>query len=141
VYTGINRSNPFLHADLISYRPKKGHWLQKNYAYQDPGQEYFNSSWLIADLSYTSPQAIGVNGGFYMPDVHLMVGSSAPWTMFSQNLIHSTIKYDKSNGLKLHYFIPRTRVPGNLEAGGKTKWQTNFRSLFFGGGMEYNFIK
>lgn len=138
VYTGINRSNPFLHPDLISYHPKRGRWREKNYAHQDPGQEYFNSSWLIADLSYTSSQAIGNSTGFYTPDFHFMVGSSAPWTMFSQNLIHSFIKYDKANDLKLHYFIPRTRIPGNLEAGGKTKWRTNFKSIFFGAGIGYN---
>lgn len=140
VYTGINRANPFLYPDIISYNQRGKIWRQKNFANQDPGQEYFNSSWLIAQMNYTSPQVVGNNSGVYTPDFNFFIGSSAPWTMFSQNLVHSTIRYDATNNLKLHYFLPRTKVPGNLEAGGANWRRLNFNSLFLGGGIKYNVV-
>lgn len=140
VYTGINRANLFLYPDLIGYRKKGRSWVRKNYAYQDPGQEYFNNAWFLFRLSYSSPQRQEVQSGFYVPDMDLLVGTSRPWTMFSQNWIHNMFKADKENDLKLHYFLPRTNVPGNLEAGSIKKWRNFYQSLFIGGGMSYNFL-
>ena len=140
VYTGLNRANPFTAPDIISYRYKRKGWRLKNYANQNSGQEYFNSSWLIANLTYTGPQMPGNKPGVYLPNFNVFVGSSAPWTMFSQNLIHSAISYDKKNHLKLHYFRHRSSVPGNLESGGENGWDLNFYSLFVGGGANMNFI-
>ncbi len=138
VYTGTNQPNAFLHPDIISYRQKGRRWKLKNFASQNQGQEFFNSSWFIARLSYTGPQ-IPVNRPVaYIPNIDMFIGSSAPWTMFSQNAIHTTIKYDPSNNLQLHYFLPRTNVPGNLEAGGKNNFDMNMRSLFIGGGFQAN---
>ncbi|HTJ11896.1 MAG TPA: hypothetical protein VL547_07720 [Dinghuibacter sp.] len=54
VYTGINRAIPFLYPDIISYKPKKRGWLLKNYANQDLGQEFFNTSWFVLEASYSS---------------------------------------------------------------------------------------
>lgn len=95
VYTGLNRSSSFLYPDIISYRKKGKRYKQKNFANQDPGQEYFNASWLIAKISYTSPQRPGNNPGIYTPDFNLSIGSAAYWTMFSQNFVHSLIHSDK----------------------------------------------
>ncbi|WP_315814408.1 hypothetical protein [Paraflavitalea speifideaquila] len=95
VYTGLNRANPFLAPDIISYKNRGNIWKLKNYANQNAGQEYFNSSWFIASLSYTGPQMPGTQSGVYLPNFHFSIGSTAPWTMFSQNFIHSLIKYDK----------------------------------------------
>jgi hypothetical protein len=140
VYTGINRANAFLYPDVISYKRKRGGiWRQKNYANQDPGQEYFNSSWFIAKLSYSAPYSVA-DKGVYVPDIDFMLGSSATWTMFSQNLVHNLIGYDPNNHLKLHYFLPRANVPGNLEAGGKHWYESAFKSLFLGGGVNYNIL-
>lgn len=137
VYTGINRANAFLNPDIITYRPSRGNWKRKNYANQDPGQEYFNNSWLMAKVSYSAPAQVGTRPGIYMPDFHAFVGSSAPWTMFSQNWVHNLIKYDDSNKMRLHYFMPRANVPGNLEAGGGL-FMYNIHSLFLGGGIQSN---
>jgi hypothetical protein len=139
VYTGLNRANAFTAPDIISYRYKRGRWKMKNYANQNSLQEYFNSSWLIANLTYTGPQMPAAQPGVYLPNFNVFIGSAAPWTMFSQNFIHSIIKYDKKNDLKLHYFRNRSSVPGNLEAGGNTGLQLNFNSLFVGGGATVNF--
>jgi hypothetical protein len=138
VYTGLNRANPFTAPDIISYKNKGKKWRLKNYANQNAGQEYFNSSWLIASLTYTGPQVPDHTPGIYLPNFNVLIGSSAPWTMFSQNLIHSMIKYDKKNNLKLHYFRNRSSVPGNLEAGGSTNRDLNINSLFVGGGINAN---
>jgi hypothetical protein len=138
VYTGINRANPFVYPDIISYKYKRKNWRRKNYANQDPKQEYFNTSWLIAKVSYSAPQVISSHRGMFIPDVDIVVGSSAQWTMFSQNLIHSMIKYDPANKLKLHYFLPRSVVPGNLEAGGSSGTEIFVNSLFIGAGFKYN---
>ncbi|HNP53270.1 MAG TPA: hypothetical protein PKK69_01590 [Ferruginibacter sp.] len=140
VYTGINRANSFLYPDLIGYRKKGRSWVRKNYAHQDPGQEYFNNSWFLLRLSYSSSQQQELQSGFYMPDLDVLVGTSKPWTMFSQNWIHNMFSPDKENGLKLHYFLPRTNVPGNLEAGSRYKWRNFYQSLFVGAGMSYNFL-
>jgi hypothetical protein len=138
VYTGLNRANPFLAPDIISYKYKGSKWKLKNFANQNAGQEYFNSSWLVANLTYTGPQIAGNTAGATLPSFNVFIGSSAPWTMFSQNFIHSLIKYDKTNHLKLHYFRHRSSVPGNLEAGGRNSWELNFNSLFVGGGAQSN---
>ncbi|MFT3822520.1 MAG: hypothetical protein QM731_01320 [Chitinophagaceae bacterium] len=138
VYTGLNRANPFLAPDIISYRNKGRKWKLKNIANQNAKQEFFNSSWFIASLTYTGPQTPGNSSDVILPNFNVFVGSSAPWTMFSQNLIHSMIKYDDSNHLKLHYFLHRSNVPGNLEAGGNNNWQVNKNSIFFGGGVTSN---
>jgi hypothetical protein len=138
VYTGINRANPFLYPDIISYTKRKRNWIRKNFANQDPGQEYFNSSWLIAALSYSAPAKVGASAGAYVPDFNVMLGSSAPWTMFSQNFIHKQIPYDSANHLQLHYFLNRSNVPGNLAAGGKNGFWQNVNSMFIGGGIESN---
>lgn len=140
VYTGINRANAFLYPDLIGYRKKGRKWLRKNYAFQDPGQEYFNNSWFIAKVSYTSPQQQNPNPGIYAPEMDFFIGTSRPWTMFSQNVIHSQISYDDENKMKLHFFIPRTNVPGNLESGSLNKFKDFTRSLFLGSGISYNII-
>lgn len=137
VYTGINRANAFVKPDVISYKPGSRNWHRKNYANQDPGQEYFNSSWLIAKGTYTGPVFNNTNGE--LPSVDFFVGSSASWTMFSQKLVHSTIHYDDDNTLRLHYFMHRSNIPGNLEAGGNNLGR-NFRSLFVGGGLQSNLI-
>jgi hypothetical protein len=138
VYTGINRAIPFLNPDVISYKPKPGFWRQKNYANQDPGQEFFNTAWFVLEGSYSSTQMVSNTAGVYTPEVNLFVGSSAPWTMFSQRFIHSLIKYDSLNHLKFHYFVNRSDIPGNLEASGKNNFQLNMNSLFWGGGLAYN---
>jgi len=138
VYTGLNRANPFVAPDIISYRSKGKKWKLKNYANQNAGQEYFNTSWLIAKLTYTGPQIPGDKPGVYLPNFSVLVGTSAPWTMFSQNFIHSLIGYDPKNKLQLHYFRHRSSVPGNLEAGGKSGWSMNWKSLFIGGGVDAN---
>lgn len=138
VYTGLNRANPFVAPDIISYRSKGKKWKLKNYANQNAGQEYFNTSWLIAKLSYTGPQVPGDKPGVYLPNFSVLVGTSAPWTMFSQNFIHSLIGYDPKNKLQLHYFRHRSSVPGNLEAGGKSGWSMNWKSLFIGAGVDAN---
>jgi len=141
VYTGINRSNAFLYPDIISYKNTKRGWRQKNYANQDPGQEYFNASWLIASLTYTNRKPVNNNQGIYLPDIRVFAGTSGSWTMFSQNIIHDKISYDKDNKMQLHYFLPRTNVPGNLEAGGSSRLRTLLNSSFLGAGTSYNFIK
>ena len=138
VYTGVTRANAFLKPDVISYRYKSPRWKRKNYANQDPGQEYFNSSWFIAKITYTGPQTAGAQPGSYPPNFDLFLGTSAPWTMFSQNLIHSAIPADEKNNLKLHYFLNRSSVPGNLGAGGRNAFQLNIRSLFLGFGFHTN---
>ena len=138
VYTGINRPNAFLSPDVISYKKRGSKWLLKNFANQNLGQEYFNASWLVAKLSYTGPQMPGEKAGAYLPNFDFLIGTTAPWTMFSQNLIHKMINYDKVNDLKLHYFLHRSNVPGNLEAGGKNAWHANVNSIFFGGGIQTN---
>ncbi len=138
VYTGLNRANPFIAPDIISYKNKGRKWLLKNFANQNAGQEYFNSSWFIACVTYTGPQIPGNRNEAILPNFNVFVGSTAPWTMFSQNFIHSMIGYDKTNKLKLHYFLHRSNVPGNLEAGGKNNWQINWKSLFVGGGISSN---
>ena len=138
VYTGINRANPFTNPDVMSYKIRKKQWKLKNYANQDPGQEYFNSAWLVAKLTYAGIQPISNKAGIYKPGYEFYLGSNAPWTMFSQTSVHSMIRYDPSNNLKLHYFINRSNVPGNLDKGG-TGWLTyNFYHLFFGAGLHYN---
>lgn len=140
VYTGINKPQALMNQDIISYKYKKRKWRLKNFANQNAGQEYFNSSWFIAKLTYSGTDA-GANGRYWnAPSAAIMVGSSAPWTMFSQNFIHSIIGYDPRNHLKLHYFMNRSNVPGNLEAGGTNAFRWNMNSLFVGGGLHSNFI-
>lgn len=138
VYTGINRANAFLRPDIISYKKRKSGLRQKNFANQDPGQEFFNSSWLIAKMTYSGPQTPGRASGVYLPSFDFLIGTSASWTTFSQDWIHNLICYDRKNKLRLHYFLPRSNIPGNLEAGGKNGWQINWRSLFLGGGFQTN---
>jgi hypothetical protein len=138
VYTGINRAIAFLNPDVISYVAGKSGWMQKNFANQDPGQEFFNTAWFILEGSYSSTQVVSNSAGIYTPEVNLFVGSSAPWTMFSQRAIHSIIQYDTLNDLKFHYFVNRSDIPGNLEAGGKNNMQMNMNSLFVGAGFAYN---
>jgi hypothetical protein len=138
VYTGTNQPNAFLHPDIISYKKKGKRWSLKNFANQNAGQEFFNSSWFIAKLSYTGPQMPGSAPGAYLPTIDFFAGNSLPWTMFSQNFIHSFIDYDCKNDLKLHYFLPRANVPGNLEAGGKNSFLTFLRGSFIGGGTQSN---
>jgi hypothetical protein len=138
VYTGLNRANPFLAPDIISYQNNGRKWKLKNFANQNAGQEYFNTSWFIASLSYTGPQVPDSRAGASLPNFNIMLGTSVPWSMFSQNFIHSLIRYDDKNELRLHYFRNRSSVPGNLEAGGSNGWKLNFKSLFLGGGVTAN---
>jgi hypothetical protein len=138
VYTGINRADQFLYPDIISYKQHGRKWFRKNYANQDPGQEFFNTSWFIGQLTYTSPQVISNSAGLYVPDMNVFIGTSAPWTMFSQEWIHSLISHDTLNCLQHHFFLPRSKVPGNLEAGGGNKFSTVMNSFFIGGGASYN---
>lgn len=140
VYTGINKTISFLNPDLITYKYRKGKWKRKNYANQNAGQEFFNSSWLIAKLTYSGPAVSPAANGWHTPGIDIIVGSSAPWTMFSQNFIHSKIPHDKTNCLKLHYFMHRTNVPGNLQGGGRSKLWWNVNSLFLGGGFHSNIL-
>lgn len=138
VYTGINRANAFLNPDIISYKILgKNKWKRKNYANQDPGQEYFNSAWLLGRLTYTGTRPVGNNAGAYQPGFDVYFGSDEPWTMFSQRIVHSMIHYDKENKLSLHYFMHRANVPGNLDKGG-TNAGSAIRHLFGGIGMHYN---
>jgi len=138
VYTGINRANPFLSPDVISYqykyKKKFRKWVRKNFANEDPGQEYFNSSWFIVEGTYSANEGISAHGGAYLPSFDFFVGNSAPWSMFSQKFIHSLIHYDDSNNLRFHYFMHRTFVPGNLES------SNLFGSSFAGLGLRSNFI-
>lgn len=132
VYTGINRANAFLNPDIISYTQSNGHWHRQNFANQDPGQEYFNSSWLVAKITYSGPQVRGNVQGASLPSMDFFIGTSNPFTMFSQNFIHDIIPYDDANKLKFHHFLNRSNVPGNLEAG------SFFYSLFVGAGIQSN---
>ncbi len=141
VYTGINRANPFLYPDIISYRKKGSNWVRKNMASQDPGQEFFNNAWFIGRLSYTAPLKSNSGSFFTRPNMDIFAGTSAAWTMFSQNWIHNMFKPDKENDLRLHYFLHRTNVPGNLQFGGMNKFSYAKNGLLLGVGTSYNFIK
>jgi len=141
VYTGINRSNSFLYPDVISYRKKGRKWIQKNMAYQDPGQEFFNNSRFFARLSYARPHQTNTKTQLNSPNLDVFVGTSASWTMFSQNWVHNMIKSDRQNDLKLHYFLHRTNVPGNLKAGGYNWLNYLMNGTFLGVGSSYNILK
>ena len=141
VYTGINRANAFLYPDVISYRKAKGGWQRKNMAYQDPGQEFFNTGWFFARLSYSPSKPIAASGRMNQPNYDFFMGTAASWTMFTQNLIHSWYKADKQNDLKLHYFLHRTNVPGNLKSGGHNWLSYILNGNFIGVGTSSNIIK
>jgi hypothetical protein len=141
VYTGINRSNPFLYPDVISYRMKGRRWVQKNMAYQDPNQEFFNNSWFIAKISYSRSEEINTPMRINIPNIDFFAGTSAAWTMFSQNWVHNMFKADKENDLRLHYFLHRTNVPGNLKSGGNNWLNYVLNGTILGGGASYNILK
>jgi len=128
VYTGINRANTFLNPDIISYTQRGKKWGLQNFANQDPGQEFFNSSWFIAKLSYdVSPGSSQAYSS--IPSFSVMAGTAAPWTMFSQSFIHDRIPYDSTNHFSFHHFLNRNNVQGNYIKG----------SIFYGGSVESNF--
>jgi len=140
VYTGINKPQALMNQDIISYKYRKNRWRRKNYANQNAGQEYFNSSWFIAKLTYSGTSSEDNTRNWNLPSADIMIGTSAPWTMFSQNFIHSLIRSDTSNDFKLHYFMNRSNVPGNLEAGGGSPLKWNLNSMFIGGGLHSNIL-
>lgn len=141
VYTGINKPAALMNQDIISYKyGKRKRWTRQNYANQNAGQEYFNSSWLVAKLSYSGTGDRDKARDLCMPSVDLIVGSSAPWTMFSQNAVHNRIPYDSMNSFKLHHFLNRSNIPGNLNAGGSSWLRWNMNSLFVGAGFNSNII-
>jgi hypothetical protein len=141
VYTGINRANNFLYPDVIAYRKSGKQWKQKNMAYQDPGQEFFNTGWFFARLSYSRSKSIDPAKRYGQPNFDVFMGTAASWTMFSQNFIHDWFKPDKENNLKLHYFLHRTNVPGNLKSGGYNWLSYVLNGNFVGIGTSSNFLK
>lgn len=140
VYTGIVKPQAFMNQDIISYRKRrKGRWSLKNFANQNAGQEFLNSSWFIAKLTYSGNSNVAAHN-WNMPSFDFMLGSSAPWTMFSQNWVHSIIGYDETNHFKLHFFMNRANVPGNSNAGEEDSFKSAMNNLFFAGGMHSSFI-
>ena len=102
-------------------------------ANEDAGQEFFNAAWFIIKGTY-SPTNNSNTPFLSSSNFDFLLGNSGPWAMFSQKFVHSCINYDEINNFKLHYFLNRADVPGNLEAG-------NFwKSCFLGGGIQSNFL-
>ena len=110
-------------------------------ANQDPGQEFFNYSWFFAKLSYSQDTRFNNDQRIYQPEYHFSIGTAASWTMFSQNWVHNMFSPDKANQLKLHYFLHRTNVPGNLQAGGSNAVNYIKNGIALGAGATYNILK